>query len=68
MTIEIKEISATDSMFILREKGRGGSSSNLLIRAASYDTGYPHNVLLILQINKFKGWMKIHRMVRITKK
>ena len=48
--IEMEEFRTTKPMVILREKGRCRSSSNLLIRAAAYDTVRTRTVLPIHQI------------------
>ena len=45
---EVKAISTTDPMVILREKGR--SSRNLLIRVAAYDTFQQRKILPIQEI------------------
>ena len=64
--IEMKEVRKTDPLVILREKGRGRSSRNLLIRAAAYDTLGTQTVLPLHQIKTAEREMKRQRMVRIT--
>ena len=53
-------------MVILREKGRGRSLRNLLIRAASYDTARTHNVIPIHQIKRLQREINRRRMVSIN--
>ena len=59
-------IRTTDPMVILREKGWCISSSNLLIRAAAYDTVRDRTVLPIHQIKTFERYIKMRRMVRLA--
>ena len=44
---EMEEISKTESMVPLREKGSGISSRNILLREAVYDTVRTHTILPI---------------------
>ena len=59
-------IRTTDPMVILREKGWCISASNLLIRAAAYDTVRDRTVLPIHQIKTFERYIKMRRMVRLA--
>ena len=53
-------------MVILREKVRCIASSNLLIRAAAYDTVRTQTVLPLHQIKVFGKEMKRHSTLRIN--
>ena len=53
-------------MVILREKGRGRFSMNLLLRASAYDTVRTRTVLPIQEINTKNRKTKRRRMVHIT--
>ena len=44
---DIEEIRTNDSIVILREKIRGRSSRNLLLREAAYDTVRAHTAMII---------------------
>ena len=65
--IDMEEISTTDPMNILKDKGRGISPGNLIIREAEYDTVRTRTVLPLNQIKTFERDMKRRRIVRITK-
>ena len=51
---DMEEIRTTEPMFILREKVRVRLPSNLLLRAAEYDTARTYTVLPIRKINAAK--------------
>ena len=52
-------------MVLMKEKGKGRFSRNLLIRAADYDTVSTRTVLHIHKINTAEREMNIQKMVRI---
>ena len=60
---EVKAISTTDPMVILRAKGR--SSRNLLIRAAAYDTVQQRKIIPIQEMKAAAMEMRKRRMVRM---
>ena len=62
----MEEVSTFDPLIILREKGRGGSPSNLLIGADVYDTVRTRNVLPLHQIKTVEREMKRRRTTCIT--
>ena len=64
--IEMEKSRTTDTMVILREKGRCRASRNLLIWTAAYDTMRVCTVLHIHQIKTVKREVKRQRMVRIN--
>ena len=62
----MEEIRTTDTMVILREKGRYIFSGNLLLRAAAYDTMRARTVIIIHQIKTAEREMKRRRIVHLT--
>ena len=60
---EVDAIRTTDPMVVLRAKG--GSSRNLLIRAASYDTVQQRTILPIQEMKAAEMEMRKRRMVRM---
>ena len=60
---EVKAIRTTNPMFILRAKG--GSSRNLLIRVAAYDTVQQRKILPIQEIKAADMEIRKRRMVSI---
>ena len=64
---EMEEISTTDPMFILSEKGRVELSQNLLLRSYAYDTIRNRTVMNIWGTKTIYREMKIQRMLCITK-
>ena len=64
---DMEEIRNTYPIVILRGKGRGILSCNLLLRLDAYDTIRTRDVLPLQEINTYKRQIKIQRMVRTTK-
>ena len=64
--IEMERVITTDPMVILRYKGRCKASSNLLIRADTYDTMRIRTVLPLHQIKTVEREMKRQRMVHMN--
>ena len=62
----MESVRTTDPMFILREKGRCRASSNLFIRAPTYDTVSSRTALPLHQIKTVERKMTRRRMVSIN--
>ena len=62
----MEEVSTTDPMVILREKGGCRAKMNLLIRASAHDTMRNWIVISLHQIKKVERETKTQRMVRIN--
>ena len=61
-------IRKTEPMFFLKYQGKFGSSRNLLLRAAAYDTVRHRTVLPLQQVTETDMVIRTRRMVIITKR
>ena len=64
-TEDVVVIRTDDLMVVLREKVRFGASSNLLLRAAAYETIRHRTVMPLQQIKENEMEISTQRMVRM---
>ena len=67
-TEDVVVIRTDDLMVVLREKVRFGASSNLLLRAAAYETIRHRTVMPLQQIKENEMEISTQRMVRMPNK